>query len=360
VDQDGLRQLIGQSLGEVDPTELAVLSRYGQAQREPIDLSSPFGLFALLGRRAQPTTRPVVSLIYAEGMIVDGDAGDELFGAAVGSDTIRRALRMAHRDDQVKAIVLRIDSPGGSAVASEAIWQACRRVAMDKPVVVSIGQMAASGGYYLATAGDHIVADPSAIVGSIGVVGGKIVYKDLMDRIGVRDESFRRGRNADLFDANQPFSEAQRRIITAMMKETYELFTSRVMATRGGRIKDIDRVARGRVFLAGQAQEMGLVDELGGLDDALAYAGGKAGLDAGEFDVRVLPAPKTLADLLSGDDDGAPRAMLAHARGSITADSMLLALPARLRAALLQQLQFVQLMQESPVQLVAPYTLILR
>src|SRR5206468_6814669 len=132
-----------------------------------------------------------------------------------------KAFRTALRDDNIKAAVLRIDSPGGSALASEVMWQAARRFANKKPLIISIGSMAASGGYYLASAGDHIFADPSGIVGSIGVVGGKFVMKDLFDKIGLTTENFSRGANAGLFSSNQPFDDRQRKMLTKWMKETY-------------------------------------------------------------------------------------------------------------------------------------------
>src|SRR5206468_8747305 len=133
-------------------------------------------------------------------------------------------LRTASRDDSIKAIVLRIDSPGGSALASEVMWQAAHHAAEDKPLIISIGGMAASGGYYLASAGDYIFADSSAIVGSIGVVGGKFVLKDLFAKLGLTTEEFSRGRNADLFSSNQNFTDRKRRRGTNWRRETYEEF----------------------------------------------------------------------------------------------------------------------------------------
>ena len=197
--------------------------------------------------------------MFADGVIVDGAGGTGGIGgltggATVGSDMIRTAMREVARDDTVKAVVIRINSPGGSALASEAMWQAVRRVAKDKPVVISVGNMAASGGYYLASAGDRIFADPSAIVGSIGVVGGKFVYKDLMDKFGVTTQEFTRGKNADMFGSQTEFSDGQRSMVRDWMAATYDQFTQRVMTTRAGKIKNIADVAQGRVFVAKQAR----------------------------------------------------------------------------------------------------------
>src|SRR2546423_3945368 len=155
-------------------------------------------------------------------------------------------------------------------------------------------------GYLCAPAGDYNYAHPAAIVGSIGVVGGKFVMKGLYDKLGLTTESFTKGRNAGLFSSNQPFDERQRRLVTNWMKNTYDQFTQRVMSTRSGKIKDIDQVARGRIFLAKQAKELGMVDEIGGVQNAIAHAANKAGLHAGQFDVKILPQPRTLAELLLG------------------------------------------------------------
>src|SRR5207248_1938809 len=132
-------------------------------------------------------------------------------------EQMRKTLRAIGRDENIRAVVLRIDSPGGSALASEVMWQAARRVAEKKPVIISIGSMAASGGYYLASAGDIIFADPSGIVGSIGVVGGKFVTKDLFDKVGLTTENFSKGANAGLFSNSQPFDDRQRKMLTKWM-----------------------------------------------------------------------------------------------------------------------------------------------
>jgi protease IV len=213
--------------------------------------------------------------------------------------------------------------------------------------------MAASGGYYIASASDHIVADPSAIVGSIGVVGGKFVMTDLFDKLGLRTEAFTRGANANLFSSNAPFTDQQRRLVTHWMQQTYDQFVERILTTRRDRIKDIDDVAHGRIFLARQARQLGMVDELGGIDTAIAHVAAKAKLKDGQYEIRVIPAPKTLADLLRGGD---PDAQLPTAP-RMSAEGMLLfqSLPPRTARLLVQQLQVVQLLQQRPVILVSPF-----
>ena len=254
VDVDGLRELIRSELG----SKVDIVHDYDAPKKPDLDLSSPFAIFSLMMQRPVESDKPAVALVNADGVIVDGGSGTSLTeGETIGSDAIRSAMRESSRDANIKAVVIRINSPGGSALASEAMWQAVRRVAKDKPVIISVGNMAASGGYYLATAGDEIYADPSAIVGSIGVVGGKFVTKDLYEKLGLTTESFLRGRNADLFSSETPFTDRQRRMVTNWMRSTYDQFTQRVMTTRSGKIKDIDAVARGRIFVARQAGTWG-------------------------------------------------------------------------------------------------------
>jgi protease IV len=296
-------------------------------------------------------------------VITDGDSDDSLLGGGdtIGSDNLRKAFRMAIKDDSVKAIVLRINSPGGSALASEVMWQAARHAAESKPLIVSIGGMAASGGYYLASSGDYIFADPSAIVGSIGVVGGKFVLKDLFGKVGLTTEEFTRGRNADLFSSNQPFTDRQRRMVTNWMRETYEQFTERVMTNRAGKIKDIDNVARGRIFIARQAKELGMVDELGGIEDAIAHAAKEADLKPGEYEVRTVPPPRTLADLFNGGaGDGSDARLPFKPKIQISADSILRTLSPSMRRVIGQQLQMLELLQQRPVLLAAPFVITIK
>ena len=358
VDQDGLRALIKDELGH----DINLIHDYGIGKHDPIDFSSPFALFQLLSKKTEPSDKPAIAMIHAEGVIVDGNAQESLFGGGdnIGGDNLRKAFRMALKDDNVKAIVLRIDSPGGSALASEVMWQAAHHAAESKPLIVSIGGMAASGGYYLASAGDYIYADPSAIVGSIGVVGGKFVMKDLFGKLGLTTEEFTRGRNADLFSSNQPFSDRQRRMMTNWMRETYEQFTERVMTNRTGKIKDIDAVARGRIFIAKQAKELGMVDELGGIEDAIQYAAKEADLKTGEYEVRSVPAARSLADLFGGGADGPDAVLPFTPKIQISFDSVLRAMPASMRHLVGQQLQMIELLQHRPVLLAAPFVITIK
>lgn len=352
VDQDGLRDLMSKELG----SKVDLVTDYAEAPREQMDLSSPFALLALLNKRPAPPTRPGVALVYADGVIVDGHGGDSMFSTSsnIGGDDIREAMRVCDRDDKIDAVVLRINSPGGSALASEVMWQAVRRVAQHKPVIVSVGSMAASGGYYLASSGQYIFADPTAIVGSIGVVGGKFVTKDLFDKVGLSTKAYQKGANADLFSSSVPWSDSQRKLIRRWMQSTYDQFTDRVMTTRKGKIQNIEDVAQGRIFMAKQAKELGMVDDLGGVEDAIAYAAKQANLKPGAYDVRVVPAPRTLADIFGGMS-GAESKLPFAPKVELSDTSILRLLPNSSRQLLEQQLTVMQLLEARPIALVSPY-----
>lgn len=351
LDVDGLRDLMNGELGD----KVDLVHDYGEVAKEQLDISNPLALFSMLARHETVSTRPAVALVYAEGVIVDGGGGTSLLeqSQTIGSEDIRQAMRLAERDDHVKAIVVRIDSPGGSALASEAMWQAVRRAAEKKPVIISVGTMAASGGYYLASSGQYIFADPTAIVGSIGVVGGKFVIKDALDKIGLTIGNFNRGANSGLFDMTTPWTDQQRAMVTHWMEDTYKQFTERVMTTRKGKIADISEVAQGRIFMARQAKDLGMVDAIGGEEAAIAYAASQGRLSPGEYDVRVLPPSKTLADYLASSGFGTGQ-MPFTPKMELTADSVLRLMPASTRRLLLEQMQMYQLFQSQPVQLISP------
>jgi protease-4 len=239
-----------------------------------------------------------------EGAIVPGRPQPSPFGSQgiAYSDPIRKALDKAAQDDSVKAVVLRVNSPGGSAVASEIILQATRRVAAKKPLVVSMGDVAGSGGYYVACGTETIFADASTITASIGVVAGKLVTKEMWESIGINWHPIQRGKNADMLATAEVFSDEQKQIMQSWMDEVYEVFKNHVVSARGDRLaKPIDEIAGGRVYTGQQALELGLVDRLGSLRDAVDFAADKAELKSGQYDVRVIPKPKNLMELMLSD-----------------------------------------------------------
>ncbi len=225
-----------------------------------------------------------IAIIYVTGAIVSGESssGGLLQGGNAGSATIVRHLEQAAGDRRVRAVVLRVDSPGGSAFASDEIWRAVEQVQVEgKPVVVSMGGTAASGGYYVACGADLILAEPTTITGSIGVYGGKISFGELYDTLGVTHHTWSRGRNAGMFTSTRPFDPVEYAALDRMIGETYRQFKERVAEGRGLTPEEVEEVARGRVWSGQRALEVGLVDELGGFQDAIDRARGMAGLDPG-------------------------------------------------------------------------------
>jgi protease-4 len=220
-----------------------------------------------------------VALVEVTGTIATGRTRRGGFGRVVGSDSVGSALRAAARDARARAVVLRVDSRGGSAVASEAIWREVGRLReAGKPVVVSMGQVAASGGYYVACPADVVVALPSTITGSIGVLGGKLVVGELLERLGLTTGTVSRGEHALMYSPRRGFTEDERARLGALLDAVYEDFVAKVAAGRRRPTADIEAVARGRVWTGSDALRRGLVDELGGLHDAARIARAHAGL----------------------------------------------------------------------------------
>jgi protease-4 len=262
-----------------------------------------------------------IAVVHVTGEIREGKGADDLLmGGAAGSETVMKAIRDAAKDDEVAAIVLRIDSPGGSALASDLIWREAERA--KKPVVASLSDIAASGGYYIAAAADRIVAAPGTLTGSIGVVGGKVAVGEALGKVGVHTDVVSKGKNAGWLSMQEPFTAGEREAFMATMKEVYRLFTSKVAAGRKLDQATVEKLAEGRVFTGRQAKANGLVDRLGTLDDAIDEAKKLAGIDADEAIDRVLlPEPRSLFDDLLGATatGGDPVARMASALGTTTA-----------------------------------------
>lgn len=283
-----------------DATEETFDYEYGLASLPSADMSSMMGIMTFLGQLTSPEAGDKdarIAVIHVEGMIVMGESEEGFFGERVaGAQTLREAFAEAADDPNVRGAVLRIDSPGGSVTASEIIWRAASAFASEKQLVVSMGNTAASGGYYVACAASAIFAEPATVTGSIGVVGGKTVVGDLYDKLGLSVTSFTRGRNADIFDSTAMFTDRQRDKIRHMMQHAYERFTSHVQKARKDTIDDIDAVAGGRVFTGRQAEQLGLVDTVGGLDAAIAQVADELSLD--EYDIVSYPRPKSFGEVL--------------------------------------------------------------
>jgi protease IV len=255
-------------------------------------------LASLLGMRPRKRVRgPHLALLYAVGEVVEGRGGISGAFSEIASGRLAPAVRAAAANDDVKAIVLRVDSPGGSALASEVIWHAVRDAAAKKPVIVSMGGLAASGGYYISTPATRIFAQPDTLTGSIGVVGGKIVVGPALARLGVHVEEIGRGKRALIGSPVRPWSADERALVQQTMSGIYDTFKARVAEGRRMAPADVELHAQGRVFTGAQALERRLVDELGSLEDALAHARQAAGLPAAA-PVDVYPGEPTLVELL--------------------------------------------------------------
>ena len=278
-------------------------SELGTSRRE-VDTSNPFAVFSLLFQSPEVRTdRPTLAVIHADGPIMSGDSsiGDGfLSNESIGSRTVVAALEEALLDDNIKGAVIRLDSPGGSALASEVIWQAVRELGQDKPVFAVVGDMAASGGYYIASGTDQIYVQPHSILGSIGVVGGKITLGGLYDWAGVNVVRRSRGPGGDLFNSVEPFTDDQRKTVRRALTTVYDQFVDRVKIGRGDRLPDVGQVAEGRLFVGADCVTNGMADKIGGLESALADLAGQLDLADDEYDVVNLPAAVSLGDYLDG------------------------------------------------------------
>ncbi len=292
--------------------DVVIDRKYGKKGEPKLDASSPFGLLKFWGEllgAAKPADKKkaAVGVVYVDGpiMVKKSETSTLFQDQSATSTALRKALDDAAADDSIKAVVLRVDSPGGSAVASEIILDATRRVKAKKPFTVSMGNVAASGGYYVSCAADTIFADEATITGSIGVVSGKLALAGLYDKLGVTFKASRRGQNSGMLASGDAFTPSERLKMQSWMDEVYGVFKGHVTTIRGGRLKKpIDDLAGGRVYTGKQALELGLVDKLGTLHDAVKFAADAAKLT--DYDVRVVPHPKTFLERLldeSSDDD---------------------------------------------------------
>jgi protease IV len=257
---------------------------------------------------------PRVAVIYAVGAIVSGKSGyDPLNGAAVGSDTLIEYIKQARRDSAVRAIVLRIDSPGGSTIASDAIWRELvitKTERADRPLIVSMSDLAASGGYYIAMPGQVIVAQPSTLTGSIGIFGGKFVTGGLYEKLGAHIESTSIGKRAEINGPARPYNPDEVKKLQEQLQAFYDQFVEKVADARHSTPEKIDAIAQGRVWTGRQAKQNGLVDELGGLDRAIAIAKQRAKI-AADSDVEIVAYPprKSFYELLSEQISGSSDSM---------------------------------------------------
>lgn len=300
-----------------------------------------------------------LAIIHAVGPIYSGASGTSFLGgeSTIGSDTMVKAIRQAAEDKTVKAIVMRVDSPGGSALASDLIWREVEqaRTKYKKPFVVSMGDVAGSGGYYIAMGADKIYAEPGTITGSIGVVGGKLALQGLWEKIGITTTVISRGKNSGALSGTTPFTDSEREAMQKLLNEIYDQFTAKAAQGRKMEQEKLEKLARGRIYSGNRAKEIGLIDEIGTLDDAIASAKKLAGLNPEDkLEKLNLPKPTSPFEQLFGPLD---------ASAKLNADSQLLqtlreAFPEL--ATRVQHFHLLQLLAREPGLTLMPFRITIR
>jgi protease-4 len=324
---DALRKELAE---KYDATSLVLVKNYGK-QEVDTDFSGPMGLVKLMqammggGTSSASSRGKKIAVIYAVGPIMTGKSQSDMFGdSTMGSTTIVEALRAANADKQVAAIVLRVDSPGGSALASDLIWHETQVI--KKPIVASMGDVAGSGGYYISMGADKIIAAPGTITGSIGVVGGKMALNGLYDKLGITTETIERGKNSGLISSSGKFTESQREVIKKAMEDIYGQFTEKAAKGRKMPVEKLRELAGGRIYTGQQAKENGLVDGLGTLHDAVNEAKKLAGLEAdADVKIEVLPEPSSFFESLFGDLEAEKETRVGNAVESVSPELAIIA-----------------------------------
>jgi protease-4 len=293
--------------------------------------------------------KPRIAVVFCEGTIVSGssESGGGIGGSRMGSDTIAAAIAKVREDEDIKALVLRVDSPGGSGLASDIIWRELELTRAVKPVVVSMSDYAASGGYYISMNADAIVAQPGTLTGSIGVYAGKYNIAGLYEKIGLTSESIERGEFSDLFALNKPLGEDGRAKLSEFIDEFYGGFITKAAQGRGVTPAAVHAVAQGRVWTGRQAHELGLVDELGSMRTAIAIAKEKAGIE-GDVTLVLRPLRPTFFEQLLGSGPGVSAlSLLLDTTGVGSAE--------QLRTAAQHMLSGVELFSDGAPTLLAPF-----
>ena len=258
-----------------------------------------------------------IALVYAQGSILYGEGSPTI----MGQETMNKALQSAREDRNIKAVVLRINSPGGSALTSDLIWREVEKTAKEKPVVVSISDVAASGGYYIATPATYIFAQPTSITGSIGVFGTLPNASELAEQWGVSSYTLRTHERSATYSPLRPLSDSFRAELTEGIEQTYQTFLERVASGRSMSIESVGAIAQGRVYLAPKALELGLIDEIGTLDDAINKAAELAAID--EFKLREYPRYKSDLERLLGDLPAASLSIISSKLPSVVSDYLI-------------------------------------
>ena len=306
---------------------------------------------------------PRVAVLYAVGDITLGTNGDSGLGSSTGiaSQDIIDELDKLKEDDKIKAVILRVNSPGGSAFASDLIWKKIEELKKKKPVVASMGDVAASGGYYISMGATRIIAQPGTITGSIGVVGGKPNLQGLYDKLGVNKTTISKGRYASLFSETSDFSPQEHDVIQSMMKRTYDDFVTKAAKGRHQSYDQVHKVAQGRVWIGAKAKEVGLVDDLGGIDKAILETKSLIGLSPDDK-VRLIayPKEKSIVDILQkAFGNSSATVKKSTVSSALGVDSILstLPLPSGLKGALTKALSISDMFNKENVLAIMPMVL---
>lgn len=358
---DHLARVYGVPQGE----ELAWINIEHEGGTIEPDPGNPFAALATIFQEPEIyPERDTIAVVHVDGPIVDGESteGGLLGEGGVGSMTIRRILEELESDDLVKGVIVRINSPGGSATASEVMWQGLNRMQKVKPVWASVGDMAASGGYYVAVGTQRIYANESSILGSIGVVGGKMALTGLYDKFNVRAVGRSRGPMGHILGSSAPWNEQDRALVRNKMKETYDLFASRVSAGRPG--IDLSRTAEGRLFTGSASVELKMADKVGGLQDAIADLAAQLSLDEGDYDVLEYPGPASLMDVIGSTLGASAPALRARAQPAASFEPLVAAarglVGERNWPAVRDNLGAMLQLRDRPVLLVSPRAVIVK
>ncbi len=313
--EDAVKYKLITDVGYIDEFEGAVRKKLGIKGEAKLPYVS-FSAYSKAPKMIKEGSRDNrIAVIVGEGDIVTGDSNSE----AVGSDTFVKEMQKARKDKKIKAVVVRINSPGGSALASDIMWREIQLTKKVKPVIASMGDYAASGGYYMAMGCDTIVAQPTTITGSIGIFGMLFNAKDLLNnKMGITFDGVKTHEYANSPSATREMSDAEKMMIQNSINKGYETFTTKAAQGRHMNLEKLKSLAGGRVWTGAQAKANGLVDILGGIDDAVAIAAKKAGLKSGEYQVRLYPTPKTeLEQLMKKFNDSQEDARLKEYLGEL-------------------------------------------
>lgn len=344
-----------------------VETKYGKKVKDGAELTGLGGLLKMMqafsgeGAKTPESKATKIALIYACGMIQTGkSAGSSLLGGAetLGSDTVIQNLRQASKDKTVKAIVLRVDSPGGSALASDLIWREISR--LEKPIVASMSDVAASGGYYISMGCDKIYAEPGTLTGSIGVISVKLAVGKMLDKVGVTTDTVTVGKNGTFQSKVASWTDTERAAMRRLSEAVYKQFVGKAAKGRHMDIDTLEKKAGGHVYTGRQAKTAGLVDEVGTLNDAIAEAKQLAGISVDDqTELLILPKPRSLLDSLVSPLEERDRET-STALFSMLGLNPTSALPEPIRSMCARLEQFTHLIAAEPAVLLAPYELRIR